>query len=117
MEFRDKEYSIIPRPSSHDYSEHKGTEILAIVKEMGQGVATTDSHIDWKDIHLTWKLRRKSELKRPAEKEWTVDSAVGKPKPQPCFKAEGAHATKAGAATSKKASKKPNAGASDVPAV
>ena len=115
MEFWDKEDLIIRRPSSHGYSEHKDTDFLATVEEIDVGIiprsemvkvtATMNLHIDWKDIHLTWELRRKSDLKRPAEREWTVESAVGKPKPQPDFK----HATKAAASTSKKVSKKPQA--------
>ena len=170
MEFRDKEYSIIPRPNSHDnkeeivflpndptvikshylirdtrnpdvqksfpkrkpdiigvflshlcekYREHKYADFSTVVeeigeggipkKETGEGAAATNLHTTWKDIHLTWELKRKLNLKRPAKKEWTVDGVLGKPEPQPDPKAEEAQTTKAGATTSKKSGKKPKA--------
>ena len=167
MEFRDKEYSIIPRPSSHDNKEEivflpndptvikshylirdtrnpdvqksfpkrkpdiigvflshlcekyigqKGTNMTEQIgrgsipkKETGKGAVATNLRTTWKDIHLTWELKRKSNLKRPAKKEWTVDGVLGKPEPQPDPKAEEAQTTKAGATTSKKPGKEPNA--------
>ena len=52
--------------------------------------------------------RRKSSLKRPIEKEWTTDNALGKLEPPPDSKAEEAQAMKVGATTSEKSGKQLN---------